>query len=112
MAEKHTKKPGEGKSLANWNNEGGAPASDDASARKRPKRPRDLNQWAKPIVDLATGEIEDRELTPEEQGKDPSAAAFGRHGGLKDGRARADTLPSARRQEIARKAAKARWAKD
>jgi hypothetical protein len=29
------------KALARWDNEGGAPASGDRSARKRPKRPRD-----------------------------------------------------------------------
>ena len=27
---------------------------------KHPKRPRDLNQWAKRMVDIATGEVEDR----------------------------------------------------
>ena len=108
MADKHPKKPRDDKALATWNNEGGAPASGDVSTRKRLTRPRDLNQWAKRMVDIATGEVESREPTPEEQGKDPAAVALGRRGGLK-GRARADTLPSARRQEIARKAAKARW---
>lgn len=38
---------------------------------RTPKRPRDLNQWAKRMVDIATGEANDREPTPEEQGKDP-----------------------------------------
>ena len=33
------------------------------------KRPRDPNQLAKLIVDIATGQVEDREPTPEEQGK-------------------------------------------
>ena len=37
------------------------------------KRPRDPAQLAKLIVDIATGEVEDREPTPEEQGKDPVA---------------------------------------
>ena len=36
----------------------------------RKKRPRDSNQLAKLIVDIATGEVEDRAPTPEEQGKD------------------------------------------
>jgi hypothetical protein len=27
---------------------------------KTPKRPRDLNQWAKRMVDIATGDIDDR----------------------------------------------------
>jgi hypothetical protein len=42
---------------------------------KAPKRPRDLNQWAKRMVDIATGEVQDHEPTPEEQGKDPAAVA-------------------------------------
>jgi hypothetical protein len=37
------------------------------------------------------------------------AAAFGRLGGLKGGRARAERLSPNRRSEIARKAAHARW---
>jgi hypothetical protein len=28
------------------------------------------------VVDIATGEVGDREPTPEEQGKDPAAAAY------------------------------------
>ena len=46
---------------------------------KAPKRPRDLNQWAKRMVDIATGETTDREPTPEEQGKDPAAAPDMKH---------------------------------
>ena len=45
------------------------------------KRPRDPNQLAKSIVAIATGEIEDRPLTPEEQGKNPEAVSRGRSGG-------------------------------
>jgi hypothetical protein len=71
------------------------------------KRPRDPNQLAKHIVDLATGEIEDRDPTPEEQGKDPSAVALGKKGGA----ARAGKLSGARRKEIAKKAADSRWKK-
>ena len=37
------------------------------------------------------------------------AAEYGRQGGLKGGRIRAERLSSARRREIARKAAAARW---
>ena len=36
-----------------------------------PKRPRDPNQLAKSIIDIATGQKPDRDPTPEEQGKDP-----------------------------------------
>ena len=41
--------------------------------------------------------------------KNPHAAALGRRGGLKGGRARANSLSAARRRAIARKAARARW---
>lgn len=78
---------------------------------KRKKRPRDANQLAKSIVDIATGEVEDRELTPEEQGKDPAAVSLGRRGGLKGGKARAASMSAKRRAEIAKKAAEARWRK-
>ena len=53
----------------------------------RRKRPRDSNQLAKSIVDIATGEVEDRKPAPEEQGKDPAAVSLGRRGGLKGGKA-------------------------
>jgi hypothetical protein len=77
---------------------------------KAPKRPRDLNQWAKRMVDIATGEASDREPTPEEQGKDPAAVALGRKGGLKGGKSRAAAMSPESRREAARKAAEARWA--
>ena len=41
-----------------------------------PKRPRDPNQLAKSIIDIAT-QKPDRDPTPEEQGKDPAAVALG-----------------------------------
>jgi hypothetical protein len=74
---------------------------------RRLKRPRDPAQLAKLIVDIATGEVEDRELTPEERGKDAAASAMGRKGGP----ARAASMTPQRRAEIARKAAAARWRK-
>ncbi|MGA7384979.1 MAG: RNA-binding protein [Methylocella sp.] len=36
---------------------------------KGEKRPRDPNQLAKLIIDIATGQVEDREPPAEEQGK-------------------------------------------
>lgn len=72
----------------------------------RPKRPRDPAQLAKMVVDIATGEVEDRELTSEEQGKDPAAVAMGRKGGP----ARAASMSPERRSEISKSAALARWA--
>jgi len=48
----------------------------------------------------------------EAQGKNPLAVALGRLGGLKGGRARADTMTNEQRQASARKAAQARWKKE
>jgi hypothetical protein len=72
----------------------------------RPKRPRDLNQLAKLIVDIAVGDVED--LDPN-AGKDPAAIHRGRLGGIKGGIARREKLPAKQRTEIAKKAAAARW---
>ena len=73
------------------------------------KRPRDPLQLAKLIGDIATGQVEDRQPSPEEQGKDPAAVRRGKLGGAKGGKARALTLAKSRRVEIAKKAAKSRW---
>jgi hypothetical protein len=70
-----------------------------------PKRPRDPNQLAKSIIDIATGQKPNRDPTPEEQGKDPGAVALGKKGG----KARADAMTPERRAEIAKSGAKARW---
>jgi hypothetical protein len=74
-------------------------------ANSPPKRPRDPAQLAKFVVDVATGEVEDREPTPEEQGKNPAAVALGKKGGA----ARAKSMSPERRKEIAQEAAKKRW---
>ena len=74
---------------------------------KGQKRPRDTNQLAKLMVDILTGEVEDREPTPEERGVDPAASAMGKKGGP----ARAASMTPARRAEIAKKAADKRWRK-
>jgi hypothetical protein len=75
------------------------------------KRPRDPAQLAKFIVDIATGDVEDR-VSPDVAGKNPAAVALGRLGGLRGGRARAEKLTKRARTEIARKAAAARWNRD
>jgi hypothetical protein len=72
-----------------------------------PKRPRDPNQLAKSIIDIATGQKPDRDPTPEEQGKDPAAVALGKKGG----KARANSLSPSERREIASRAASSRWKK-
>jgi hypothetical protein len=66
---------------------------------KTPSRPRDLNQWAKRMVDIATGEV--AEVAPKIKDK-KEVASIG-------GRARAKALPREKRTEIAIKGAKARW---
>lgn len=70
---------------------------------KTPKRPRDPNQLAKMMIDIATGEA------IEEQVVQPSNIIPGRPGGLKGGKARAQKLTDTERSDIARKAAISRW---
>jgi hypothetical protein len=72
-----------------------------------PKRSsKDVNQIAVDVLRAATGEP--GPLTPKGK-KNPAAVALGRLGGLKGGKARAEKLSKAKRAEIARAAAKARW---
>lgn len=73
-----------------------------------PKRPRDPNQLAKLVVDLATGAEQDKAPTTGREGRNPSAVELGRLGGLKGGRARAAALSDEQRSEIARNAARKR----
>lgn len=70
------------------------------------KRPRDPNQLAKLIVDIATGEAEDTVSQTKRTSK-----RKGRAGGLKGGKSRAQRLTPEQRQEIAKLAARARWKK-
>jgi len=74
---------------------------------KRAGRPRDPNQLAKLITDIATGQADDPVVT--EDGRDLAAVLLGRRGGLKGGKARAQALSPERRREIAVKAAQSRW---
>ena len=67
---------------------------------KGEKRPADVIGNAVHVMRIATGEIKDAP----QQGK---AASLGRIGG----KVRAENLPPAKRKAIAKKAAKARWAK-
>jgi hypothetical protein len=66
------------------------------------KRPRDPNQLAKLIVDIAAGEIEDREADKKVPLTKKQAAEIG-------GKQRAVSLTKKRRKEIAKKAARQRW---
>ena len=75
------------------------------------KPPRDTNQLARFIVDVATGERPAEEMPKTDDGKNAAAVALGRLGGLKGGKARAASLTKKARSEIAKKAAAARWNK-
>lgn len=70
---------------------------------KKPKRPRDPNQLAKSIVDIAIGDEKDEEFTLSQQRSSK--------GGKKGGEARAKALTPQERSEIAQIAANARWKK-
>jgi hypothetical protein len=70
---------------------------------RRPKRPRDPNQLAKMVVDIATG----GEETPVKTATEERAAKAGRRGGP----ARAAALSPEERARIASFAAHARWKK-
>jgi hypothetical protein len=77
----------------------------------RLKRPRDPAQLAKLMIDIASGEVDDREPEPSLDGKDAAAVSLGRRGGRKGGKARAAKLTAEQRTAIAKNAAKARWNK-
>lgn len=71
--------------------------------RSSTKKIADINLLAASIVAKAT---EEPAVKPE---KNPAAVALGRLGGLKGGKARAESLSPKKRSEIAKKAAMARW---
>ena len=68
-------------------------------------RPRDPNQLAKLIVDIATGDAED---TVSESRRHPENVR-GRAGGLVGGIRRSQSMSAKRRTAIAVRAAKSRW---
>ena len=70
--------------------------------KKDVKRPRDANQLAKFIGDVATGK---REASLEVG----SVNEFARTGGMKGARVREERLSPERRSEIAKRAASIRW---
>ena len=70
---------------------------------KQSKRPRDANQLAKLMIDIASGEVEEAEETV----TDKRASTAGKKGGP----ARAASLTPEQRSDIAKVAASARWKK-
>lgn len=71
----------------------------------KPRRPRDTNQLAKFITDVAAGN------QPNDKGLNGHKHEGQRLGGLKGGKARAQKLTDEERKAIAVKAAKKRWDK-
>lgn len=70
---------------------------------KRKKSNPDINQLAHAVTE--------RISKIDAGGKNPAAVALGRLGGLKGGKARAQSLSPQKRKEIAERAAQARWGK-
>jgi hypothetical protein len=73
---------------------------------KGERRPADVIGNAVYVMRIATGEIEDTKTE-----KNPHAAALGKLGGAKGGKARAQALTQKKRTQIAKKAARSRWSK-
>jgi hypothetical protein len=73
---------------------------------RHPKRPRDPNQLAKSIIDIATGEA-----APDDDAPESAYTKRARSAGRKGGPARSAALTPEQRAEIARAAAAARWKK-
>jgi hypothetical protein len=76
----------------------------EKSAKRQAKRPRDVNQRAKLIVDIVTGESDEPKKPAE---KDPAAVELGRRGG----QARAKNLSAKERSAQAKKAVTRRWSR-
>jgi len=70
------------------------------------KSKRDFAQNALRVVEISTGEA----LKPKE--KNAAAVALGKLGGLKGGKARAESMSAERRRQIASEAARIRWARE
>lgn len=76
--------------------------------KRKSKKTEDLNEMAYAIAQ-AMAQLD--EPTKEPAIKNPAAVALGRLGGLKGGKARAQSLSAEKRKEIAQKAAQKRWLK-
>jgi hypothetical protein len=74
---------------------------------RKQKRDSDFATTAFRVVQEATEQVEPKPKQP----KNFDAKALGHQGGLKGGKARANSLTPEQRKEIAQKAAKARWNK-
>ena len=79
-------------------------------SRSSKPRDHDFATVALSVVERAIGEkMDGSPLIDKEAGKNPAAVALGRLGGMKGGKARAESLSPRKRKMIAQKAAQARW---
>ena len=76
---------------------------------KRSSKSLDVNSLAARIVAASTSEEPTKKAAHK---KNPHAVALGRRGGKMGGKARAKALTAEERSEIAKTAARARWAKN
>lgn len=72
----------------------------------KPKRPRDVSEWAHQIVEEST-----REAKPTPNMISEVMAEMGRRGGKIGGKRRMETMTAEERRNVASNAAKKRWAK-
>lgn len=78
---------------------------------KHGRRPTDVNQSAHRLVEMSTSDAPPIELAPETPMTVPEyMASIGRKGGKIGGKRRMDTMSARKRKQIAKAAAKARWA--
>ena len=83
-----------------------------AKKAKRAGTPHDFTVTARRVVEKAMGEkLDGSPLDNPDAEKNPAAVALGKLGGSKGGKARAAKLSARRRKQIAKEAARARWAK-
>lgn len=76
-----------------------------------PRRPTDVNQLAHFLGEQSTKQAESNGTAPSKSEISRVMSAMGRRGGKIGGKKRAESLTPEKRQEIALKAARARWDK-
>ena len=80
----------------------------DVMVKGTPERPRDSNQLAKLVVDIATGSAQNESINA---GKNPAAVELGRLGRPQGGEGSRRKLTPEQRSAIAKKAAQSRFGK-
>ena len=78
---------------------------------KHKKRPKDVNALAHALVTESTQEDRDNIALPSQEQISAVMAELGKKGGKIGGKRRLETMTARQRRSIARKAARARWAK-